>query len=410
MPISAIAASAPSGPSVRAARAEQQNDSFEPVFDSPAKPPVKEESSDSDARPGSSKNASSQNASGKTVKNSDPAPKKSEASPVVVAADPTPQPVEPAPVLKTPAASAEQTRQILQPVVPVEVFVLPQLVAPAPASAAAAPDQTPIAATDSTQSETQAPVDPGSLVFQLFLNSSDVSAKAQQVPAGADNKAEATALPELEPAPFTVQTRTGGSNADAKNQDQQDQPAPQPLPSGTDGTIASQFGFQSPLSFAAHIAAPKIEAPAPAAPTRPTENVSTPELTGTGAVDRIALTIRGESDQVVRVEINQSGEMVRVGVNTANSELASDLRVSVPELVHRLDQQGYDTKVNIPSFSQLSATAPIATAQTEFRSGADTTGNNKSQGNINTQDEPRQQRQRNPQKAWRELAAQLQED
>ncbi len=342
----------------------------------------------------------------------DPAPRKLEAAPVVVAADPAPQPVEPAPVLKTPEAPAEQPRQIVQPVVPVEAFVLPALVAPAPAPAPApaAVDQTPIAPTESTPSEAPAPVDPGTLVFQLVLNSPDGSAKAQPAPPAADHKAEATPLPELEPAPITVQTRAGGSNAEAKNQDRQEEPAPQPLPAIGDGTIASQFGFQSPLSFAAHIAAPKVEATAPAAPTRPVENVSAPELPATGMVDRIALTIRGESDQVVRVEINQSGEMVRVGVNTANSELASDLRVSVPELVRRLDQQGYDTKVNIPSYSPSSAPAPIATAQSEFRSGADTTGNNKSQGNITTQDEPRQQRQRSPQKAWRELAAQLQED
>lgn len=407
MPISAIAASAPSASGVRASRAGQQSDSFQPVFENASKAPAKEEDAQSagEAKPILTKSVLSKTA----------APKKSDAAPVVVAADPAPQPVEPAPVLKTPEAPAEQPRPILQPVVPVEAFVLPALVAPpAPAATATAPvdqpDQTPVAPAESTQSETPAPVDPGTLVFQLTLNSPDSSSKAQPAPAAADHKAEGYALPELEPAPITVQARAGGSNADAKNQDQQEQPAPQPLPAPSDGTIASQFGFQSPMSFAAHIAAPKVEATAPSAPTRPVENVSTPELPATGMVDRIALTIRGESDQVVRVEINQSGEMVRVGVNTANSELASDLRVSVPELVHRLDQQGYDTKVNIPSFGSLSAPAPIATAHTEFRSGSDTAGNNKSQGNITTQDEPRQQRQKNPQKAWRELAAQLQED
>ncbi len=86
----------------------------------------------------------------------------------------------------------------------------------------------------------------------------------------------------------------------------------------------------------------------------------------------------------MRVEINQSGEMVQVGVNTANTDLANELRISVPELVHRLDQQGYESKVTMPSSPSFSSLMPvsIATAHSEFRSGADTNGNAKSNGFI----------------------------
>src|SRR5580704_14066125 len=127
---------------MRAARAGQQSDSFQPVFDKATKPPAKEDSSDmpaqGDAKPGSSKVVTI-----KSVKNSDPAPKKSDASPVVVAADPAPPTVDPSPVLKTPEAPAEQPRQIIQPVVPVEAFVLPALVVPpAAAPVAASTEQT----------------------------------------------------------------------------------------------------------------------------------------------------------------------------------------------------------------------------------------------------------------------------
>ena len=129
------------------------------------------------------------------------------------------------------------------------------------------------------------------------------------------------------------------------------------------------------------------------------------------SIDRIGLTIRGADDQVVRVEISQSGDLVQVGVHTGNNDLASELRASVPELVHRLDQQGYESRLSMPVSSFASLAPPvIAGAHSEFRSGADQNGNAKSNGDAAPQDELRQQRQRNPQRGWRELASQLQED
>ena len=78
------------------------------------------------------------------------------------------------------------------------------------------------------------------------------------------------------------------------------------------------------------------------------------------SIDHIGLTIRGADDQVVRVEISQSGELVQVGVHTGNSDLASELRASVPELVHRLDQQGYESRVSMPVSSLSSLAAPVS--------------------------------------------------
>jgi hypothetical protein len=328
-----------------------------------------------------------------------PASKKSDPAPVVAAATPTPAP-DPPPVLKTPERPAEESRQPEQPAPPpaAEVFALPQPVTP----------PSPPAAT-TTQENAQPPVDPGTLVFQLTLNTPN-AAKALPPVKGAENKAETPVLNIPDEPSTPSQEKAGGSSSQAKDQDQREQqtpPPPQPLPAGSDSTIASQFGFQPPLSFTAHTAA-KVEAPAP---TRAVENVSTPDLPVSQTVDRISLTIRGADDQVVRVAINQTGEMVQVGVNTANADLASQLRISVPELVHKLDQQGYDSKVNFPTFPSSSVPISIASGHSEFRSGADTSGNNKSNNSdITTRDEPKQQRQRSPQKAWRELASQLQDE
>jgi len=469
--IAAVGAHAPPSSSARTSRVDQQNSdsggSFQPVLDNASKPaasaPVAAKSTA--AKDDSSTAQSSGDAKQKltlvpkNVKNSDPATKKADPSPVVLAPDPTPQPVEAKLVLKTPEAQPEQTPQVApstpqitaQPAPILETFVLPQPATPAPSANVAIPTAA-VAPTDATQNSGQAPVDPGNLVFQLTINpttinptttnpttidpttinpttidSNDGPATAQPSSGQTDNKANQSETPTFQmPVAFSLATEahTGGSSSDArndtKNQDQPQQPLPTPqpspalqaLPSGTDSTIASQFGFQTPLAFATHVTAPKVDATAPVAPTRPVENVSTPDLPSTGPVDRIALTIRGVNDQVVRVEINQSGETVQVGVNTANTDLAADLRVSVPELVHRLDQQGYESKVNIPSSSSFNSLTPIpiATAHTEFRSGADSNGNSKSNDFIHTQDEPRQQRQRSPQRAWRELASQLQED
>jgi hypothetical protein len=244
----------------------------------------------------------------------------------------------------------------------------------------------------------------------LSLNPSEAAPKAQIASA---EQAEAAAFQSDEEVPSTPQTHTGASDSDAKDQDPQQEPTPLPqlAPIGTEGTIASQFGFQTPFSFAAQIAAPKTESTPAAAYTRTAENVSTPDLPTTQSVDRVGLTIQGADNQVVRVEINQSGELVQVGVRTPNNDLANELRGSVPELVRRLDQQGYESRVSMPASSYASlAPAVMASAHSGFRSGADSNGNAKSNGSAAPQEEPRQQRQRNPQRAWRELASQLQED
>ncbi len=327
----------------------------------------------------------------------------------------TDQPAETALVLKTsppPAEASPAEQPMATPPVIVEQFLLP-LPPPTPQTApTAASDSTPAPSTmtgptDAAQSGAQATVDPGALVFQLSLNAPTGSSKPQ--PESKPNQPETPTFSLPSETAIPSEPHASGSNAQSKNQDQQEQQQAPPaaVPEGSNGTIASQFGFQTPLTFAAHVTAVKTEA---VAPTRAVENVSnTPDLPAAPAVDRIALTIRGANDEVVRVAVNQSGELVQVGVNSSNSALASELRGSVPELMRHLDQQGYESKVSFPS-SATTVQAPIATASTEFRSGADSNGNSKSNSDLNTQDEPKQQRQRNSQRAWRELASQLQED
>jgi len=348
-------------------------------------------------KPGSSKGANSP----------DPAPLKSNPAPVEVATDPTPLADLPI-MLKTGEPPADQPHSSPEPEpVPVEVFALPE---PAASSASVAAEIPVTPPTESSQDNTQAPADPGNLVFHLSLSPSEAAPKAQIKPA---EQAETAAFQGGEEVPSTPQTHTGASDSDTKNQDQQEQPTPLPQlsPIVPDGTIASQFGFQTPLSFAAQIAAPKAETTPAAAATRTAENVSAPDLPMAPSVDRVGLTIQGADNQVVRVEINQSGELVQVGVRTPNNDLANELRGSVPELVRRLDQQGYESRVSMPSSSYASlAPAVMAGAHAGFRSGADSNANAKSNGSAAPQEEPRQQRQRNPQRTWRELASQLQED
>jgi hypothetical protein len=388
------------------------SESFQPVWNSATKTAAggaakSTSAKDNTSDPGVSENSKSA-PNGKNAKGPEPAAKKSDAAPVVIAADPLPQP---AALLKAPEVPVEQARPVSQPAPATEQAAFTEIFAPPPPVLPTPSNTTPPAVNpplDPGQNDSTAPVDPGTLVFQLSLNPVE-PAKAQTAPATAENKAETLAFFAEEEVSDVPQTHAGESGSDAKNQDQQQQSTPQPLPAGTDGTVASQFGFQNPMSFAVHIAAPKPEVTAPA---RPIENVSTPDLPVASTVDRISLTIRGADDQVVRVAINQSGGMVQVGVNTANSDLANQLRISVPELVHHLDQQGYESKVSMPSSPSPSASVPvsIASAHSEFRSGADTNGNTKSNSDLTSQNEPRQQRQRQPQRAWRELASQLQDD
>jgi hypothetical protein len=314
-------------------------------------------------------------------------------------------------MLKTADTAADPPHSTPEPTVPVEVFALAEPVASS-ASVATANPETPAA--DSIEESAQpspdpGSPDPGSLAFQLSLNSPQSESRAQAKPAEQTEVPEFLSEEEIFSAP---EKNTGASDSDTKNQNQQEQPpAAAQLPTATDGTVASQFGFQTPFSFATQIPLAKTEITPTAASTRTPENVSTPDLPTAPSVDRVGLTIRGAGDQVVRVQINQSGELVQVGVHTGNSSLANELRISVPELVGRLGQQGYESKVTMPSTSFVnSSPAVIAAAQSGFRSGADTSGNAKSNGNFASHEEPRQQRQRNPQRSWQELASQLQED
>ena len=373
--------------------------------------PASKSSKDGSAESEPAGNSAPKTASGKNANGSDSgdaASAKSNIAPVEAAID-APRAEDPALMLKTAETATEQPHSTPETAVPaVEAFALPDAAA---LSASASANSPAPAATAPVQDETQSPAGPGSLVFQLSLNT---PGSGQKTPISPEAQAEAAVLANGEEESSAPQTQSGAADTGTKNQSEQQQPLSLPqLPlTGNDGTIASQFGFQTPLSFAAQVPVAKTENTATAALTRTSENVSTPDVPMAPSVDRVGLTIRGADDQVVRVEINQTGELVQVGVHTGNSDLASELRASVPELVRRLDQQGFESKLSMGASSFTSLAAPvIASAHSEFRSGADANGNSRSNGNANApQEEPREQRQRNPQRSWRELASQLQED
>jgi hypothetical protein len=290
------------------------------------------------------------------------------------------------------------------PVIRVESLAMPE---PLPPPAPPAPE-TPVTPADSVQADAPAPAaDADNLVFQLAVAAPGSGSKGQGAPVENDGKALQTESFSVEAVPQVAPSHESSAGTKNQNQHEEPPPSPQPLPSAvsTDGTVASQFGFQTPLLPDVHTAAPRIDSTAQTAPTRTIESTAAPDLPVAPTVDRIGLTLRGADDQVVRVEVHQSGEIVQIGVHTANNDLAGELRMSVPMLVHRLDQQGYEPKVNALSAQAPAGpvSTPIASAQTEFRSGTDT------QRDLGYEDRAQQQRQRNPQRAWRELAEQLQE-
>jgi hypothetical protein len=376
----------------------------------------KDDSSDSEP----SGNPSPKPGLGKSANNGSPeaSQEKSNPAPVIAALDPTPAVLDPPVQLRSAEAPASQPHSNPEPAVPIEIFALPQ----PPASSGNAAVQSPATpATESSDDDSQAPLELGNLVFQLSLDPSEFAQKAHIAPAEDGRETdqhETGSFLSSQEIPSNPQPQSGASGSDTKSQDQPEQQSsllPQLASAGpalaVDGTIASQFGFQTPLSFAVQTAAPKAESIAAPAPARMAENIPPPDLPMASSIDRVGLTIRGADDQVVRVEISQSGELVQVGVHTGNSDLASELRASVPELMHRLDQQGYESRLSLPGVSFASAVPTVmGGAHSEFRSGADTQGNPKSNGDAAPQEELRQQRQRNPQRSWRELASQLQED
>jgi hypothetical protein len=409
-PLPAIGTNSPSQVSTRFTHVGQQSpdtgESFPPVWNRAVKPAPGASAASTKRSDASAPTLAS---SGAIVRTPGPATKREDSAPVVLAADLAPQPQGPTLAKKTPESLMAQpltTAPPSQPTVLFEAFALPERAEPAAPSAPDVPSTSGDTPMNSVRDDEQTSADLGALVFQLSLDSPDTS-KRQPTQAGGSQQ-EVPAFQSLE-EPSTTSARSDSPDLEAKQQNQEQSPAsPQPAPVPTD-SIASEFGFQTPVSYAAHTLEPRVENAPAAASTRTVENVSNPDPPVARSVDRIGLTLRGADDQVVRVAVNRSGDLVQVGVHTSNTGLASQLRVSVPDLVRRLDLQGYETRVSMAQSSySLSAPSAIASAHTQFRSGADSNGNTKSNGNLAHQDEPRQQRQRNPQRAWRELVSKMQ--
>jgi hypothetical protein len=209
---------------------------------------------------------------------------------------------------------------------------------------------------DDTSEEVSHSGSPGALVFQLSF----------QVPA-----AEAAAPEEVaEPTHFEV----GEIKAEA---------IPEAMPVSADFT-------HHPLPAA------DIEMPPAQLPPSRTEQAARPavslpeepEQAATGSpVQKMGLTIRGADDQVVRLQISQSNGSVRVEAHAEDASLARHLSTSLPELVDRLDRQGYAPAVT---------STPTSHRDVDARDG----------GGSGGEQQPKKQRERSK-NAWRALASQL---
>ncbi len=236
---------------------------------------AKEDSSDSEP----SGNPAPKPGLGKSAQGPDGSTEKSNPAPVIAAIDPTPV-VDEALMLKTAEAPASQPTPASPPspasephsnpepaAVPVQIVALPQPVAAPSVSVAAQGPATPPA--ESSEDDSREPVDAGNLIFQLSLDPSEPAQKARIAQTAEEN--ETTAFLSGEDIPSNPPAQPSASGSDTKSQDQQEQQSPflpQISPAGIDGTIASQFGFQTPLSYALQTSAPKTESIAAPASSR----------------------------------------------------------------------------------------------------------------------------------------------
>ena len=268
----------------------------------------------------------------------------------------------------------------------------------------------------------------GREVFQLFLrvpqalsgseasidsgairNAVPVSSSEHGAPATSDSVEQEAAAEQAPPAP----TESGTNAADdcSPRLAASEGPARPPRVVNTSVDPPSVEGIESILNPPLTFAIPPVSverAPtarhAAAAPTTPAaaSEIVAPvrKLTPAAHVQNMSVLVRG-SDQVVRLQIRQTGGSVRVTIHAGDALLAQQLTDSLPQLVNNLDRQGYEPRVALPQAPGSVVTLNAETAKTDVRSGSD--GNSESAA----YDQPRQQRQRNPRRAWQELAFQL---
>jgi hypothetical protein len=118
-------------------------------------------------------------------------------------------------------------------------------------------------------------------------------------------------------------------------------------------------------------------------------------------LQRIGIVVREEA-QSVRLDIHQTGGAVKVAVHSDDAALAAQLRASLPELLHRLEDNGLQARV-----TSLGRAAVAEPARAASSGDASQTSDRDHQAPDANRDQER--RNRNP-RAWRSAAWKLEEE
>jgi len=159
---------------------------------------------------------------------------------------------------------------------------------------------------------------------------------------------------------------------------------------------------QSPSSLVSHTGRDQSSLQSPT--TRRSEHVAPlpPPQSAPAVLQRMDVILRG-ADQVVRLDIRQSMGSVRVAVHSDDAALAARLRDSLPELLNRLDDRGLQARVT--SLGGQSTIPSPARTESGNTAGKDADGSSR-----DMTWHQQQQKERNPQRAWRAATWKLHEE
>ncbi len=124
------------------------------------------------------------------------------------------------------------------------------------------------------------------------------------------------------------------------------------------------------------------------------------------SLQSIGVLVRA-ADQVIRLQVRQTMGTVRVAVHSDDAALNEQLRNSLPQLVRRLDEQGFQPRVSLAPIGPAAVVLHHDTAHADMHSRDGSYGKDDA---SRQQQQQQQQRQRQSQRAWQGLASELQED
>jgi hypothetical protein len=224
---------------------------------------------------------------------------------------------------------------------------------------------------------------PESLESQIPLSSEGVAAIKSLAAEEAEEVSKSTAVPELQPE---AAQQTSPNVAAQQTSLARDAYSHLPASPTLHGTTTAASEHSSPRS----IPTPDAERLAPTLPELPTRP----------ALQRMDVILHG-TDQVVRLDIRQNHGSVKVAIHSDDAALAARLRESLPELLNRLDDRGL--KARVTSLGSQSTALPVALTES---------GNSPEDTGKWSRDmaRPHQQKERNPQRAWRAATWKLHEE